>query len=48
MPSDEEPKTESIKDQPASAELEIKSEELKPEDAETVAGGNTHIPGNPI
>ena len=39
MPSNEEPKKESITDQPASAELETKSEELKPEDAEKVVGG---------
>ncbi len=38
MPSNEEPK----KDQPASAELEHKSEELKPEDAEKIAGGGGH------
>jgi hypothetical protein len=40
---------ESKKDQPAAAELETKSEELKLEDAEKVAGGHTtHIPGNPV
>jgi hypothetical protein len=40
MPTNEEPKqTDSIKDQPAVAELEAISEELKPEDAERVAGG---------
>jgi hypothetical protein len=41
MPTDQDlPK----KDQPASAELETKSEELKPEDAEKVAGGGSHTP----
>lgn len=30
------------KDQPATAELETKTEELKPEDAEKVAGGGPH------
>jgi hypothetical protein len=41
MPTDQDlPK----KDQPASAELETKSEELKPEDAEKVAGGGHHPP----
>jgi len=39
MPDNEEPK-----DQPAPAELEHKSEELKPEDAEKIAGGGPHIP----
>ncbi len=39
MPTKEEPKKESIDDQPAAAELEIKTEELKPEDTEKVAGG---------
>jgi hypothetical protein len=39
MPTDQDlPK----KDQPAAAELETKSEELKPEDAEKVAGGGGH------
>lgn len=46
MPSNEEPKEESIQDQPASAELETKSEELKPEDAEKVAGGGNLNRGN--
>ena len=32
-------KDESIKDQPAAAELENKTEELKPEEAEKIAGG---------
>jgi hypothetical protein len=40
MPTNEVPKKESTKDQPAAAELETKSEELKPEDAAEVAGGH--------
>ena len=32
-------KDESINDQPAEAELENKTEELKPEEAEKIAGG---------
>jgi len=33
-------KDESVKDQAASAELEHKSEELKPEETEKIAGGH--------
>jgi hypothetical protein len=39
VPTNEVPKKESTKDQPAAAELETKSEELKPEDAAEVSGG---------
>lgn len=40
MSNQELPKSdESLKDQPAAAELEQTNEELKPEDAEKVAGG---------
>ncbi len=41
MPDQDEPK----KDQAAAAELETKSDELKPEDAEKIAGG--HFGGLP-
>jgi hypothetical protein len=45
MPTNEElPKnSESLKDQPAAAELEHTNEELKPEDAEKIAGGGWRI-----
>ena len=36
---------ESIKDQPAAAELENKMEELKPEEAERIAGGFNPVDG---
>ena len=40
MPTNEEPKhEESIKDQPAAAELEKKTEEIQSEDADTISGG---------
>ncbi len=39
MPTKEEPKNESISDQAAAAELEIKTDELKPEDTDKIAGG---------
>jgi hypothetical protein len=42
MPTNEVPEKESTKDQPAAAELETKSEELKPEDAAKVSGGYGH------
>jgi len=41
MPTDQDlPK----KDQPAAAELETKSDEIKPEDTEKIAGGGGHPP----
>jgi hypothetical protein len=42
MPTKEEPKHEPTKDQPATAEFEIKSDELKPEDTDKIAGGTPH------
>ncbi len=40
MPTQEEPKQdESVKDQPASAELEKKTEEIPGEDADAISGG---------
>ena len=47
MPSKEEllKKHESFKDQPAAAELENKMEELKPEEAERIAGGFNPVDG---
>ena len=38
-------KDEPIKDQPASAELENQTEELKPEEAERIAGGFNPVDG---
>ncbi len=48
MPAKEElPKTnESIKDQAATAELENKTEEIKPDEAEKIAGGYGPIDGH--
>jgi len=42
MPTDQDKKEELIKDQPAAAELEHKSDEIKPEDAENITGGGHH------
>ncbi len=42
MPTNEEPKEESLKDQPAAAELEHTNEELTREDAEKIAGGGRY------
>ncbi len=40
MPANQEPKQEeTMKDQPASPDLEITAEELESEDADSVAGG---------
>ncbi len=40
MPTQEEPKQDqSIKDQPAAAELETKAEEIPADDAEVISGG---------
>ncbi len=44
MPNEELIKDESSKDQPAAAELEIKTDELKPEDTDKIAGGAGHPP----
>ena len=47
MPANEQPKQdEPIKDQPAAAEMEKHTEEIKPEDAEKVAGGLVVIARN--
>ncbi|MGA7409477.1 MAG: hypothetical protein WBW33_03265 [Bryobacteraceae bacterium] len=43
MPTNEEPKKEAIKDEPAAAELEHTNEELKHEDAVKIAGGHGKI-----
>jgi hypothetical protein len=43
MPANEDlTKDELSKDQPAAAELEIKTDELKPEDTDKIAGGGQH------
>ena len=48
MPAKEEllKKNESIKDQAATAELENKTGELKPEEAEKIAGGLNPVDGH--
>jgi hypothetical protein len=43
MPTNEEPKKESILAQPVAEELEITSEELKLEDVEKIVGGHGKI-----
>ena len=44
MPTNDEPKQDSIKDQTATAELEKKAEEIPAEDADTISGGFNKIP----
>ena len=44
MPANEEPKQDSIKDQPALPDLEIEAGELEQEDADQVAGGHNPFP----